>query len=56
MNCSWCGAYIGEGRNNSREPESCGEPECDRECRDMYRQMQSDAQEAAAADDYERYR
>lgn len=56
MNCAWCGEDIGEGRNDPREPESCGKPECNREVRDMYRQMESDAREAAELDDYSRYR
>jgi hypothetical protein len=56
MNCAYCGAYIGEGSNRNREPESCGERECDREVRDMYRQMDDEARESAAEDNYERYR
>jgi hypothetical protein len=56
MDCAWCGKYIGEGRNDPREPESCGEKECASEVRDMYRQMESDARMAAEEDDYGRYR
>jgi len=56
MDCAWCGKYIGLGRNNPREPESCGEQDCNNEVRDMYRQMDSDAQEAAREDDFGRYR
>lgn len=56
MDCAFCGKHIGEGRNNPREPESCGEKECDREVRGMYRQMDEMAQEAAREDDFGRYR
>jgi hypothetical protein len=56
MNCAWCGDEIGPGKNNPREPESCGEPECDREVRAMYRQMEDEAREDAADDNYGRYR
>ena len=56
MDCAYCGAYIGEGKNNNREPESCGQPECAREVREMYRQMESDVRESAESDNYERYR
>jgi hypothetical protein len=56
MNCAACGKYIGEGKNISREPESCGERECDTEVRDMYRQMDDEARERARDDDYGAYR
>lgn len=56
MNCAFCGKEIGPGKNNPREPESCGEKECDREVRDMYRQMTEEAQQAAMEDDWGRYR
>ena len=46
-NCAWCGKEIGPGKNNNREPESCGERECDREVRDMYAQMESEKRERA---------
>ncbi len=42
--------------NRSREPESCGNPECNREVNMMYRQMDEEAQEAAREDDFGRYR
>lgn len=54
--CAWCGEELGPGKNNNREPEGCGKPECEREVRDMYRQMDSDAREAADNDNFERYR
>ena len=47
---------IGEGRDNNREPESCGDSECNREVRDMYRQMDEEAQDDAMNDNYGRYR
>jgi hypothetical protein len=56
MNCANCGKEIGPGQNRNSEPESCGDPECAREVRDMYRQMESDAREAAENDDFSRYR
>jgi hypothetical protein len=56
MDCAYCGKYLGEGRNNPREPESCGEVECNREVNAMYREMDEYAQEAARDDDYGRYR
>lgn len=54
--CAWCGDDIGDGPNNSREPESCGKKECQREVRGMYREMQEDAEERAREDGYDRYR
>jgi len=54
--CANCGAEIGPGTNDPREPESCGEPECDTEVRNMYRQMDEDARDRAADDDYGAYR
>ena len=56
MNCAFCGAEIGPGRNNPREPEACESQECQREVCGMYRQMESDARERADEDNYERYR
>jgi len=56
MHCAWCGKDIGEGKDNPREPESCGEPECNREVKNLYRQMDEEAQDAAREDDYGRYR
>lgn len=55
-NCANCGEHIGPGPNLHREPESCGNPECYREVRDMYRQMESDARQSAAEDNFDRYR
>lgn len=56
MNCANCGEFIGEGPNIHREPESCENPECAREVRNMYRQMDDEARERAADDDYGAYR
>jgi len=56
IHCANCGAVIGPGHSSSREPESCGEKDCDRAVRDMYRQMDDEAQENAREDNYERYR
>lgn len=54
--CAWCGADLGPGRNDNREPESCRDSICDREVRLMYRQMDDEARERADDDGYERYR
>ena len=56
MHCAFCGKELGDGRDNPREPESCGEAECNREVRAMYRQMDEEAQERAQEDDFGRYR
>ena len=56
IHCAWCGVEIGEGRDNNREPESCGDSECNREVRDMYRQMDEEAQDDAMNDNSGRYR
>lgn len=54
--CDWCGESIGFFTRYGREPQSCGQRECERECRDMERSAEADARERAAADDWERYR
>ncbi len=56
MDCAWYGEYICEGKNNNREPEACGNLECQREVRQMYREMEEAVRERAADDDYNRYR
>ena len=54
--CAWCGEELGEGRDDNREPESCGKCECNREVQSIYREMDDEARERAAEDDYGRYR
>jgi len=54
--CAWCGEELGIQAGSSREPESCGKRECEREVRAMYQQEREEAKFAAEQDDYERYR
>lgn len=56
MHCASCMKYIGPGPDIYRELESCGDPECDREVRDMYRQMDDNARADAEDDGFSRYR
>jgi hypothetical protein len=56
MYCAGCGEDMGGGKGSNREPESCGRAECNREVRDIYREIADDARERAEMDDYERYR
>lgn len=52
--CDWCGEELGY-EHDTRYPEACSEPECQREVRGMYREMQDDAQDRAREDEYSRY-
>lgn len=55
-NCDWCEADLGPGgEHDTREPEACGRPECEREVRNLYREMEADREESAREDNYERY-
>lgn len=55
--CEWCGEKLGyDVGGPGSEPDSCGKRECDRGLRDMMGQLDAEARERAAEDDYERYR
>jgi hypothetical protein len=55
-NCDWCGADLGpDGDHDTRYPEACGRPECEREVRNLYREMEAEREERAREDNYERY-
>lgn len=56
--CDACGAFI-DGmpkRHRWDGPQSCGEPACERECRDLAREEDAEAEERAREDGYDRYR
>ena len=55
--CSWCGEDLGPAApgSSSRDLESCGQAECNREVRGMARERDDDARERAEADGYSRY-
>ena len=56
FNCDWCGADLGPGgEHDTREPEACSSPECQREVRNLYREMDEERSERAREDNYERY-
>lgn len=51
--CDWCGDDLGPGgEHDTREPEACGRPECEREVRNLYREMEEDREESAREDNY----
>jgi hypothetical protein len=56
VNCANCGKEIGPGKNSSREPEACGDRECQREVQRMYAEWEADVRERAESDNYDRYR
>lgn len=58
IHCAYCGEFLYEDNSlwAGREPESCGERECNREVRDMIQQDREERALDAANDDYERYR
>jgi hypothetical protein len=57
VHCAWCGEDLGERPAgwSSRDIDSCGNPECNRECRGMEREREEYAREAAEMDGYSRY-
>lgn len=59
IHCAFCGEFLYEEKPSlwfSREPESCGKRECNREIRDMIEAERENARLDAEEDDYGRYR
>ena len=55
-NCDWCGADLGPGgEHDTREPEACSDRDCQREVRNLYREMEAEREDRAREDNYERY-
>jgi hypothetical protein len=52
--CFWCGECLGY-EETSREPDACGNSECQRELRNELRGIEENRQERAREDEYSRY-
>lgn len=55
QHCDWCGEELGI-YDAFGEIESCGNPECNRNQRDSYREREANIRERAEQDQYDRYR
>lgn len=56
INCFYCGEFLCVGTPWPGDIEACGSAECQRELRYELQARDADAREAAAEDNYERYR
>jgi transcription initiation factor IIE alpha subunit len=52
--CFWCGEDL-RYEDTSREPDACGNQECQRELRRELRGIEEDRQERAREDQYSKY-
>lgn len=56
QHCFNCGEELGVYRSYPGDVEHCGKRECAREAQYVYQYRDAEAQEAAAADNFDRYR